>query len=96
MPQRIVRKIPGNGPVEDLSLIDVQCNGYSAGGQAGSAPAPIYGTVAAGAQVALNWTTWPSDSHKVSNCLSASPLVLFKTALLGVSQIAYPTLQGSL
>ncbi|KAJ3566748.1 hypothetical protein NP233_g6806 [Leucocoprinus birnbaumii] len=61
-PERIVRKIPGNGPVTDLSLIDVQCNGYSAGGVVGSAPAPIYATVAAGSQLALNWTTWP-DSH---------------------------------
>lgn len=64
-PQRIVRKIPGNGPIEDLSLIDVQCNGWSAGGSqyVGSAPAPIFGTVAAGSQVKLNWTLWP-DSHK--------------------------------
>ncbi|KAI0075624.1 glycoside hydrolase [Panus rudis PR-1116 ss-1] len=61
-PQRIVRKIPGNGPVTDLSLIDVQCNGYTDGGQPGSAPAPIFATVAAGSQVHLNWTTWP-DSH---------------------------------
>ncbi|KAF9468467.1 glycoside hydrolase family 61 protein [Collybia nuda] len=64
VPQRIIRKIPGNGPVEDLSLMDVQCNGWSAGGSSyDSAPAPIYGTVAAGSQVKLNWTTWP-DSHK--------------------------------
>ncbi|KAK0219388.1 glycoside hydrolase family 61 protein F [Armillaria nabsnona] len=62
VPQRIVRQIPGNGPVEDLSLIDLQCNGYTAGGYY-TAPAPIYGTVAAGSKVALNWTTWP-DSHK--------------------------------
>ncbi|KAG6918732.1 hypothetical protein DXG01_012217 [Tephrocybe rancida] len=60
---RIVRTIPGNGPVEDLSLIDVQCNGWSAGGVVGSAPSKVYGTVAAGTQVHLNWTTWP-DSHK--------------------------------
>ncbi|KAF8648202.1 hypothetical protein AX16_006341 [Volvariella volvacea WC 439] len=60
--QRIVRKIPGNGPVENLSLIDVQCNGWSAGGVVGSAPAPLIGTVAAGSQVKLNWTQWP-DSH---------------------------------
>lgn len=57
------RKIPGNGPVENLSLIDVQCNGWSAGGVIGSAPAPLVGTVAAGATVTLNWTAWP-DSHK--------------------------------
>ncbi|PFH48782.1 lytic polysaccharide monooxygenase [Amanita thiersii Skay4041] len=61
-PQRIVRKIPGNGPVEDIKLIDLQCNGWTAGGYT-TAPAPLYGTVAAGSQVRLNWTTWP-DSHK--------------------------------
>ncbi|KAI0782117.1 glycoside hydrolase family 61 protein F [Abortiporus biennis] len=61
-PERIIRKIPGNGPVTDLSLIDVQCNGYSDGGVIGSAPAPLFATVAAGSQVNLNWTTWP-DSH---------------------------------
>ncbi|KAF8648196.1 hypothetical protein AX16_006335 [Volvariella volvacea WC 439] len=60
--QRIVRKIPGNGPVENLALIDVQCNGWAAGGFT-TEPAPIFGTVAAGAQVKLNWTQWP-DSHK--------------------------------
>ncbi|KAF5353534.1 hypothetical protein D9756_007837 [Leucocoprinus leucothites] len=78
-PQRIVRKIPGNGPVTDLSLIEytfppvcmkasgsfrfsVQCNGYSEGGVVGSAPAPVYATVAAGSHISLNWTTWP-ESH---------------------------------
>ncbi|KAF4573492.1 Lytic polysaccharide monooxygenase AA9 [Pleurotus pulmonarius] len=61
-PQRIVRKIPGNGPVTDVTSIDVQCNGWSDGGAPGSAPAPIFATVAAGSQVHLNWTTWP-DSH---------------------------------
>ncbi|KAF9556946.1 glycoside hydrolase family 61 protein [Agrocybe pediades] len=61
-PQRIVRKIPGNGPVTDLTLIDIQCNGYTDGGAPGSAPAPIYATVAAGSQLKLNWTAWP-DSH---------------------------------
>ncbi|KAI0371174.1 glycoside hydrolase family 61 protein [Pilatotrama ljubarskyi] len=61
-PQRIIRPIPGNGPVTDLSLIDIQCNGYTEGGVIGSSPAPIFATVAAGSQVHLNWTTWP-DSH---------------------------------
>ncbi|TDL20234.1 glycoside hydrolase family 61 protein F [Rickenella mellea] len=60
-PARIIRKIPGNGPVTDVSLIDIQCNGYSGGGQVGSAPAPIFATVAAGSQVHLNWTTWPAS-----------------------------------
>ncbi|KAI0769358.1 glycoside hydrolase family 61 protein [Trametes elegans] len=61
-PERIIRKIPSNGPVTDLSLIDIQCNGYTDGGEPGSAPAPIFATVTAGAEVKLNWTTWP-DSH---------------------------------
>ncbi|KAH7335778.1 glycoside hydrolase [Rhizoctonia solani] len=61
-PERIVRKIPGNGPVEDVTSIDVQCNGYSAGGVTGSAPASLVAIAAAGTQVALNWTTWP-ESH---------------------------------
>ncbi|KAJ7895516.1 glycoside hydrolase family 61 protein [Mycena olivaceomarginata] len=61
-PQRIVRAIPGNGPITDLSLIDVQCNGWSEGGVIGSIPAPLYATVAAGTALGLNWTTWP-DSH---------------------------------
>jgi hypothetical protein len=46
----------------------VQCNGYTDGGVAGSAPAPIYATVAAGSQVKLNWTEWP-DSHVVNIAL---------------------------
>ncbi|KAI0633430.1 glycoside hydrolase family 61 protein [Trametes polyzona] len=61
-PQRIIRPIPGNGPVTDLTLIDLQCNGYTDGGVVGSKPAPIFATVPAGSQVHLNWTTWP-DSH---------------------------------
>ncbi|KIY72566.1 lytic polysaccharide monooxygenase [Cylindrobasidium torrendii FP15055 ss-10] len=61
-PERIVRKIPGNGPVTDLSLIDVQCNGYT-DGSFSTAPAPIFAPIAAGGDVAFNWTTWP-DTHK--------------------------------
>ncbi|KAI9067237.1 lytic polysaccharide monooxygenase [Trametes sanguinea] len=61
-PQRIIRKIPGNGPVTDLTLIDLQCNGDSVDGVIGSAPAPLFAPVNAGEEVKLNWTTWP-DSH---------------------------------
>ncbi|CAE6458224.1 unnamed protein product [Rhizoctonia solani] len=53
-PQRIVRKIPGNGPVQDVTSIDIQCN-------SGAVPAPKIAQVAAGTNVALNWTTWPSS-----------------------------------
>ncbi|KAF6744850.1 glycoside hydrolase family 61 protein [Ephemerocybe angulata] len=62
-PERLIRKIPGNGPIEDLTLIDLQCNGWSEGGYVGSAPAPLVGTIAAGETVTFNWTAWP-DSHK--------------------------------
>ncbi|CAE6341075.1 unnamed protein product [Rhizoctonia solani] len=53
-PQRIVRKIPGNGPVQDVTSIDIQCN-------SGAVPAPKIAQVMAGTNVALNWTTWPSS-----------------------------------
>jgi hypothetical protein len=46
----------------DPDISSLQCNGWSAGGVAGSKPAPVYATVAAGSQLSLNWTTWP-DSH---------------------------------
>ncbi|EUC55046.1 glycoside hydrolase family 61 protein [Rhizoctonia solani AG-3 Rhs1AP] len=49
-PERIIRKIPGNGPVEDVTSIDVQCNGYSAGGVLGSAPASLVAAAAAGTE----------------------------------------------
>ncbi|KAF9880657.1 cellulose-growth-specific protein [Colletotrichum karsti] len=61
-PQRISRAIPGNGPVEDVNSIDIQCNGYTAGGVSGSKPAPLHATAAAGSSVTLKWTLWP-DSH---------------------------------
>ncbi|KAK6352834.1 Esterase/lipase/thioesterase [Orbilia brochopaga] len=95
-PQRIFRKIPGNGPVIDLSLIDVQCNGYTDGGFA-TAPAPISASVAPGSTISLKWTTWP-DSHKgpvitymakcPGSCSSYSPgtaKVWFKVAEAGKS-----------
>ena len=63
-PQRIFRPIPGNGPVTDLSLIDVQCNGYAGGSPPFvTKPAPISQSVPAGSTIALEWTQWP-DSHK--------------------------------
>jgi hypothetical protein len=59
-PERIFRKIPGNGPVEDLSSVDMQCNGYQS---SGSAPAPLSASVAAGSTISLHWTTWPDSHH---------------------------------
>lgn len=62
MPDRVSRPIPGNGPVEDLTSIDVQCNGYTAGGTEGSSPAALHATAEAGSTVTLYWTLWP-ESH---------------------------------
>lgn len=61
-PDRISRRIEGNGPVEDLDSIDLQCGGYSAGGIEGSEPAALHAKVAAGEEVTLFWTLWP-ESH---------------------------------
>ncbi|CAM1509923.1 Fc.00g002580.m01.CDS01 [Cosmosporella sp. VM-42] len=62
IPERISRPIPGNGPVEDVAIIDVQCNGYTAGGVVGSQPAALHAPAAAGSTVSLHWTLWP-NSH---------------------------------
>ncbi|KAK2734168.1 Esterase/lipase/thioesterase [Onygenales sp. PD_40] len=59
-PERIFRKIPGNGPVEDLASVDLQCNGYQA---SGSEPAVLSAAVTAGKAQSLQWTTWP-DTHR--------------------------------
>lgn len=60
-PGRIFRKIPGNGPVTDVSIIDIQCNGYKDGGFA-TAPAALSASAAPGSTVSLTWTQWP-DTH---------------------------------
>nr|AWM99271.1 lytic polysaccharide monooxygenase 9 [Rhizophlyctis rosea] len=62
-PQRIFRPIPGNGPVMDVSSIDIQCNGWTSGGVVGSKPAALSAPVTAGSSITLSWTTWP-DTHK--------------------------------
>jgi hypothetical protein len=61
-PARISRAIAGNGPVEDVSSVDLQCGGYSAGGIVGSKPASLHADAQAGSKVTLEWTLWP-DSH---------------------------------
>ncbi|TFK51163.1 beta-1,4-endoglucanase [Heliocybe sulcata] len=57
-PQRIERPIPGNGPVTDVTLLDIQCNGS---GGSGSSPAALVASVPAGGKIALHWTAWPSS-----------------------------------
>ncbi|KAJ3053477.1 Esterase/lipase/thioesterase [Rhizophlyctis rosea] len=104
-PQRIFRKVPGNGPVCDITLIDLQCNGYTAGNFA-TAPAALSAPVTAGSTVSLKWTLWP-DTHFGStatylakcpgDCSTYSPgtaAVWFKIAEAG--KISYGTggLQG--
>lgn len=60
--KRISRPIQGNGPVQDVTLSDIQCGGYTAGGFKGSSPAALHAEVEAGSEVKLYWTLWP-DSH---------------------------------
>lgn len=64
----------------------IQCNGYSAGGQSGSAPAPIFATVAAGSQLRLNWTAWP-DSHKVTRFFLSHRMTYSHVALGSYSHL---------
>jgi hypothetical protein len=59
---RIARPIQGNGPVQDVTLSDLQCGGYAEGGKPGSSPAALHANVTVGADVKLYWTLWP-DSH---------------------------------
>ncbi|KUI55886.1 Cellulose-growth-specific protein [Cytospora mali] len=61
-PERISRPIQGNGPVTDVTLIDLQCGGDTADGVVGSEPAPLHAPATAGSTVTLHWTLWP-DSH---------------------------------
>jgi hypothetical protein len=98
-PERIFRKIPGNGPVEDVTLIDLQCNGYQG---SGSEPAPLTAPIAAGSSISLHWTTWPDSHHGPvitylakcpDSCLDYLPgtdAVWFKIKEEGVSQFPPP------
>lgn len=61
VPDRIVRAIPGNGPIEDVTSIDLQCGGVNGGG---TKPAKLQAEAAAGSNVALNWTIWPTSHSK--------------------------------
>ncbi|KAK4456767.1 family 61 putative glycoside hydrolase [Cladorrhinum samala] len=61
-PKRISRAVYSNGPVENVTSIDVQCGGISAEGRIGSSPAPLHAPAEAGSTVNLKWTYWP-DSH---------------------------------
>ena len=62
-PQRVSRRINGNGPIEDVRSLDIQCGSKSEAGGQGSEPAPLHAAVKAGSTVSLKWTLWP-DSHR--------------------------------
>ncbi|KAK4231625.1 family 61 putative glycoside hydrolase [Podospora fimiseda] len=61
-PKRISRPVYSNGPVENVTSIDLQCGGISSEGKIGSSPAPLHALAFAGQEVNLRWTYWP-DSH---------------------------------
>ncbi|TGO82215.1 hypothetical protein BPOR_0887g00010 [Botrytis porri] len=79
-PPRIIRPVQGNGPITDLTLIDLQCGGYTEGGVVGSTPAKLTaGPVAAGSTISLRWTLWP-DSHYVAVLIEirqAGPVITY-------------------
>ncbi|RXW25437.1 hypothetical protein EST38_g420 [Candolleomyces aberdarensis] len=50
-------------PIEDLTLIDLQCNGESSTNYF-TEPAALVGPVAAGDTVQLTWINYAGDSHK--------------------------------
>lgn len=55
IPDRSMRTIPGNGPVEQLDLVDIRCN-------QNAQPGKLVDTVTAGETLGLKWTEWP-ESH---------------------------------
>lgn len=62
-PGRISRPIQGNFPIENASLVDLECGGNSTGGIFGSTPAKLHANAPAGSTVNLRWTLWP-ESHQ--------------------------------
>ncbi|RDW90951.1 hypothetical protein BP5796_02116 [Coleophoma crateriformis] len=89
LPDRIFRPVQGNGPITDITLIDLQCGGYTAGGISGSQPANLTGgPVAAGAAVTLSWTLWP-ESHvgPVITYMAACPSTGCKGYLPGTDAV---------
>lgn len=57
VPTRVVRKIPNDGPVMDISNTDIACN------QGGNVGTDLTLDVNAGSDMTFQWNTWP-DSHK--------------------------------
>ncbi|KAI0063685.1 hypothetical protein BV25DRAFT_405449 [Artomyces pyxidatus] len=55
VPSRVVRKIPSDGPVADVSGPDIACN---TGGETGTS---VLADTPAGSGVTFQWVYWPSD-----------------------------------
>jgi len=55
VPVRVVRKIPSDGPVTDISSTDIACN------QGGNDGTTKVMDVNAGSDMTFKWTNWPSD-----------------------------------
>ncbi|KAI5782688.1 glycosyl hydrolase family 61-domain-containing protein [Geopyxis carbonaria] len=81
-PARTSWTTPGNGPVEDVTLRDIACNGDTAAGFTSKAGS-IYATAAAGDKVSIKWDRWPSD-HK-------GPIMTYMASCGGDCRSADPT-----
>ncbi|TBU33784.1 glycosyl hydrolase family 61-domain-containing protein [Dichomitus squalens] len=55
VPKRIVRKVPDDGPILDVTSSDIACN------KGGESPAGLVATAAAGSKIVFDWLSWPAD-----------------------------------
>ncbi|GJE92232.1 glycoside hydrolase family 61 protein [Phanerochaete sordida] len=67
LPQRVMRKVPDDGPVIDITSPDMACN------QGGESGAALVADAAAGSQVTFQMVRWPSDHlgpviHYMADC----------------------------
>ncbi|KAI0743568.1 glycosyl hydrolase family 61-domain-containing protein [Daedaleopsis nitida] len=90
VPSRIVRKIPGDGPVMDVTSSDIACN------QGGNPGVSAIASAAAGSTITFDWNSWPSDhmgpiDNYMASCdgdcskLDASKAKWFKVQASGYS-----------
>jgi len=55
VPTRIVRKVPGDGPILDNTSKDLACN------QGGETGTKMVADINAGSKITFQWNTWPAD-----------------------------------
>ncbi|KAI5778707.1 glycosyl hydrolase family 61-domain-containing protein [Geopyxis carbonaria] len=79
-PEAVSWITPGNGPIEDVTLDFMACNGNDT---RPTAPGKRYAKAAAGSDISITWDTWPSG-HK-------GPLMTYMASCGGDCRDADPT-----